>query len=152
MLQSNSPVYQLEEKEEYVPMDRDQRLLWRDTFGDLRGESENARIASLLNYINTDGLPEQFRRLTSEYLGAMIQLISKRLRAAPFTRELTECTDRLPEQFYQINYAAHDHLRHCPPCLGDIGVKYVNSVHDLVLALFNCLDSHIRPSVSAERN
>lgn len=119
----------------------DVRILWRDSLGDLRKESENVRISNLLHYINTDGLPEQFRRLTSEYLSEMIQLISRRLGATPFNRQLNECTYTIPEQFYAINFSAYDDLRHCPSCMGDIGIKYVNAVHKLVLSLFTCLDS-----------
>lgn len=133
--------------EDFVPMsdrDREDRILWRDTFGDLRRESEKAQVANVLQYINSDGMPEQFRRLTSEYLSEMVQLISKRLGMAPFNRQLNECTFRIPDQFYRLNYAAYDSLHHCPQCISDIGVKYVNAVHDLVLNLFNCLDSHIR--------
>lgn len=144
----DAPHHQLESVDDgaFEPIKiEDDRILWRDTFGDLRKESEAARIVTLLNHINTDGMPEQFRRLTSEYLSEMIHLISKRLGAAPFDRHLTECTDRLPETFYRLNYAAYDSLRHCPHCISDIGVKYVNSVHGLVLDLFKCLDSHIRP-------
>lgn len=128
------------------------RILWRDIFGDLRKESENARVANLLSYINTDGLPDGFRRLTSEYLSEMILLISKRLGASPFNRQLNQCTDRIPERFYHINYAAYDSLRHCPSCLAEIGVKYVNAVHDLVLDLFKCLDNHMRPAQSNYNN
>lgn len=95
----------------------------------------------MLHYINTDGLPEQFRRLTSEYLSEMILLISRRLGATPFNRQLNECTDTIPEQFYVINFSAYDDLRHCPNCMGDIGIKYVNAVHKLVLNLFTCLDT-----------
>lgn len=120
-------------------------MLWREVFGDIRRESERDRINNLLHYINTDGLPEEFRRLTKEYLSGIIQLINDRLMATPFSRQLNDCTDRIPEKFYRINLYAFDALQSCPHCISEIGVKYVNSVHQLVLELFRCLDTHILP-------
>lgn len=126
------------------------RVLWRETFGDLRKESENARIDSLIEYINSDGLPEHFRRLTSEYLSEMIQMITRRLSAAPFNSQLNECTYWIPNQFYAINLSAFDDLRHCSgPCISGIAVKYVNAIHQLVIDLFTCLDSHTRSESDA---
>lgn len=129
-------------EDELTPFMREDRVLWRDAFGDLRKQSENARITTLLNYVNADGLPDPFRRLTTEYLKEIILLISQRLGAAPFNRHMSDCADRIPERFYRINYAAFDSLKHCPECIRDIGVKYVGSVHNLVLDLFNCLDDN----------
>lgn len=136
------------EEGEFIPLEKDDRVLWRDVFGDLRRQSEKDRIATLLNYINTDGLPEQFRRLTSDYLREMIQLVGQRLGAAPFNRHMSECADKIPERFYHINYAAYDSLKYCPACTRVVGQKYVGAVHDLVLDLFNCLDNSVRPAES----
>lgn len=150
VLLSNPASNQLDVEEglDYVPVHQHDPL-WRDAFGDgIRKQTVNSHIQGLLSYINSDGMPEQFQRLTSDYLAAMIDLISQRLGVAPF-RQLNECTDTIPQRFYHINYAAYDSLRHCSDCLSDIGLGYVTKVHDLALELFNCLDNRILPVETA---
>lgn len=124
--------------------------LWNDVVTDIQKEASNSHVKSILNHINSDGLPEQFRRLTGEYLQGIIRMVNQRLGEAPFNRHMAECTDRIPEQFYRVNYEAYNLLRSCPQhcVISDIGVKYVNSVQDLVLQLFACLDQEIHPAVA----
>lgn len=115
---------------------------------------EEIDMETITSYMNTKGLPEEFRRLTNEYLSGMIMLIKNRMGMIHASPHIYECTQSIPERFYAINLEAFDNLRHCPNCnFADIGVAYVNAVHDLVLDLFKCFDKDqdIRPRDSSRK-